>query len=50
MIHHTTWDNNPKEDNLEDGALHLEELDIELLKDDDEATTSMPPSSSSSSV
>jgi len=36
---------------LGDGAIHLEELEIELLKDDNEAsatTTAMPPSSTSS--
>lgn len=60
MTHYCEWarddtrDNNPKEDNLEDGAPHLEELETKLLKDDDEeddeATTTMPPPSSSSSA
>ena len=30
-----TWDNNPEENNLEDGALVLERLEDELLGDDD---------------
>lgn len=37
---------------MEDGAIHLEELEVEPLKDDDEATTTvatMPPPSSTSS-
>jgi hypothetical protein len=41
-----TWDNNPEENNLEDGALVLECLEDELLGDDDhQATvvTEMPP-------
>ena len=41
-----TWDNNPEEHNLEDGALALERLEEELLGDEDdhaEATTTMPP-------
>lgn len=46
-----TWDNNPEEDNLEDGALHLEQLEAEILDDEDEAvattSTAMPPPSTS---
>ena len=41
-----TWDNNPEEHNLEDGALTLERLDGELLGDEDDhaaAATTMPP-------
>ena len=47
------WDNNPKDDNLEDGTVHMEELEAELFRDDDEASTAPPhtgpvlPSSSS---
>ena len=53
MIKHLTWDKNPKENNLEDGAMVLERLEDELLDDDDgdrvtAATTEMPPPSSSS--
>ena len=48
------WDNNPEDDNLEDGTLHLEELEAELYRDDDEAlaapphTGPVPPSTGSS--
>jgi hypothetical protein len=38
-----TWDNNPKEDNLEDGALVLEQLENALFYDDDRGE--MPPPS-----
>jgi hypothetical protein len=38
-----TWDNNPEEDNLEDGALVLEQLDNCLIDDDDHVE--MPPPS-----
>jgi len=38
------WDNNPKEDNLEDGVLLLEQLEGVLLDDDDHIE--MPPPSS----
>lgn len=41
-----TWDNNPEENNLEDGALVLERLEDELLGDDDHqeaAAAEMPP-------
>ena len=37
------WDNNPKDDNLEDGTVQMEELEVELLRDDDEASAAMPP-------
>jgi hypothetical protein len=37
------WDYNPEEDNLEDGALVLEELENALLDEDDHAE--MPPPS-----
>jgi hypothetical protein len=40
------WDYNPEEDNLEDGALVLEELENALLDEDDRAE--MPPPSASS--
>ena len=42
---YVTWDKNPKENNLEDGALALECLEEELLGDDEDhaiATTTMP--------
>jgi hypothetical protein len=38
-----TWDNNPKEDNLEDGVLVLEQLENALIDDDDRVE--MPPPS-----
>jgi hypothetical protein len=38
------WDNNPKEDNLEDGVLLLEKLENVLLDDDH---VEMPPPSTS---
>ena len=47
------WDNNPEDDNLEDGMVHMEELEAEIFRDDDEAsappphTGPVPPSSSS---
>ena len=45
-----TWDNNPEEHDLEDGALALERLEDELLGDEDDhaavAPTTMPPPSS----
>jgi hypothetical protein len=37
------WDYNPEEDNLEDGALVLEELENALLDEDDRVE--MPPPS-----
>ena len=41
---YVTWDNNPEEHNLEDGALTLERLEEELLGDkDDHAAATMPP-------
>jgi hypothetical protein len=40
------WDYNPKEDNLEDGALVLEELENALLDEDDHVE--MPPPSARS--
>ena len=53
-INHRVWDNNPEDDNLEDGTLHLEELEAELYRDDVEAsaapphTGAVPPSTGSS--
>jgi len=46
---YVTWDHNPEEHNLEDGALALERLEQELLSDDDDnvAATTMPPPTSS---
>eukprot|EP00253_Pinus_taeda_P004520 PITA_04520 len=45
------WDTHPKDDNLEDGTVHLEELEEELIRDEDEAAAAtMPPSPSSSSA
>eukprot|EP00253_Pinus_taeda_P006026 PITA_06026 len=41
------WDNHPEDDNLEDGIIHLEELEVELMSEEDEATTMPPPPSSS---
>eukprot|EP00253_Pinus_taeda_P007637 PITA_07637 len=44
------WDNHSEDDNLEDGTIHLEELEEELIRDEDEAPAaamSPPPSSSS---
>jgi hypothetical protein len=32
---YNTWDNNPKEDNLEDGSLVLEQLESAIFNDDD---------------
>ena len=48
LIDHVTWDHNPEEHNLEDGALALERLEQELLSDNDEyvAATAMPPPTS----
>ena len=46
---YVTWDNNPEEHNLEDGALTLERLEEELLGNEDDhaaATATMPPPSS----
>jgi hypothetical protein len=37
------WDNDPKEDNLEDGVLILEQLENALLNDDDRVEL-RPPS------
>ena len=37
-INHTesrSWDNNPEDDNLEDGTVHMEELEAELFRDDE---------------
>ena len=42
------WDNHPDDDNLEDGTIHLEELEAELVREENEATTIPPPPSSSS--
>ena len=49
------WDNHPEDDNLEDGIVHLEELEEELIRDEDEAAAVAmppppPPSSSSARV
>eukprot|EP00253_Pinus_taeda_P036224 PITA_36224 len=44
------WDNHPEDHDLEDGTIHLEELEAKLLRDDDDTTTTMPPPPSSSSV
>jgi hypothetical protein len=48
---YVTWDNNPEEHNLEDGAIALERLEEELLGDEDDAYAvplpRAPPSSSS---
>ena len=46
------WDNHPEDDNLEDGIVHMEELEDELVRDEAEAaaaTMPPPPPSSSSS-
>eukprot|EP00253_Pinus_taeda_P002348 PITA_02348 len=38
------WDNHLEDDNLEDGTVHLEELEEELIRDEDEAAAAaMPP-------
>ena len=45
MITNLTWDNNPEDANLEDGAIALERLEAELLDDQDGDqihTTKMP--------
>ena len=47
------WDNHPEDDNLEDGIVHMEELEDELVRDEAEAAAAAmppppPPSSSSS--
>ena len=47
------WDNHPEDDNLEDGIVHMEELEEELVRDEAEAAAAAmppppPPSSSSS--
>eukprot|EP00253_Pinus_taeda_P036712 PITA_36712 len=42
------WDNHLEDDNLEDGTIHLEELEAEHMREEDEATTMPPPPSSSS--
>ena len=47
-IDHVTWDNNPEEHNLEDGALTLERLEDELLGNEDDhaaIVATMPPPS-----
>ena len=48
---HVTWDYNPEERNLEDGALALERLEPELLGDENDhvatAAVAMPPPTSS---
>jgi len=44
------WDNLPENDNLEDGTIHLEELEATLMRDEDEVTTTMPPPPSGSST
>jgi len=41
------WDSHPEDDNLEDGTIHLEELEAKLMREEDEATTTPPPPSSS---
>ena len=35
------WDNHPEDDNLEDGIVHLEELEEELIRDEDEAAAGL---------
>lgn len=51
---YVTWDNNPEEENLDNGALHLEQLEVGLLKDENEAATTalttIPPPSTTSSA
>eukprot|EP00253_Pinus_taeda_P015575 PITA_15575 len=42
------WDNNPEDDNLKDGIMHLEELEEEIIREEDETT--MPPQPSNSSA
>ena len=45
-----TWDNNPEEANVEDGAIALERLEDELLgdhEDDPIHTSEMPPPTTS---
>eukprot|EP00253_Pinus_taeda_P015502 PITA_15502 len=42
------WDNHSVGDNLEDGTIHLEELEEELIREEDEAAAMAPPPSSSS--
>ena len=38
------WDNHPEDDNLEDGIVHIEELEEELVRDENEAAAAaMPP-------
>jgi len=38
------WDNHPEDDNLEDGIVHIEELEEELVRDENEAVAAaMPP-------
>jgi len=38
------WDNHPEDENLEDGIVHIEELEEELVRDEDEAAAAaMPP-------
>jgi len=38
------WDNHPEDDNLEDGVVHIEELEDELVRDENEAdAAAMPP-------
>ena len=50
------WDNHPEDDNLEDGVVHIEELEDELVRDEIEADAATmpppppPPSSTSSSA
>jgi hypothetical protein len=41
-----TWDNNPKETNLEDGAIVLEQLEAKLLGDHIPGADMPPPSTS----
>ena len=37
------WDNHPEDDNLEDGIVHIEELEEELVRDEDDASMPPPP-------
>eukprot|EP00253_Pinus_taeda_P021475 PITA_21475 len=38
------WDNHPEDDNLEDGIVHIGELEEELVRDEDEAAATAMPS------
>ena len=37
------WNNHPEDDNLEDGIVHIEELEEELVRDEDDASMPSPP-------